>query len=89
MILGIGVDTVTISEVRRFIEEEKTNASFVKHTFIHAEIENGKVQINQAEYYAACFAAKEVVLKALAHLAPEKFFDLRIVETLNDEDGCP
>ncbi|MBQ6468960.1 MAG: holo-ACP synthase [Lachnospiraceae bacterium] len=46
----------------------------------------GKMRV---EYYAARFAVKEAVFKAVAHLLPEKHFDLREVESLHDQDGRP
>lgn len=44
---------------------------------------------NRDEYLAARFAAKEAVFKAVAPLLQNQQFDLRIVETLNREDGSP
>ena len=41
------------------------------------------------QYFAAQFAVKEAVFKAVAHHLPEKTFDLRIVEAFRREDGSP
>ena len=86
MIKGIGIDTVDIYEMKRYLQEFD---SFVSHTFTPSEIENAKKYPNQEEYYATRFAAKEAVFKALAHLTSKKNFDFRLVETLNHEDGAP
>ena len=85
MILGIGVDTVDIERIQKIQGE----SAFFRRVFSEAEraaAPEGKVR---AEYYAARFAAKEAVFKAVAHCLPEKTFDLRDVETLKYEDGCP
>ena len=45
--------------------------------------------VRDDEYFATRFAVKEAVFKAVAHLLDERFFDYRLVETLNREDGLP
>ena len=89
MIRGIGVDMVQISEIRRYLESEMLSKSFVKYTFTPGEMDAATSRPNQSEYYAARFAVKEAVFKAVAPLLPEKTFDFRIVETRNREDGSP
>ena len=89
MILGIGVDTVNIEEIRRYLKDERLGSAYRKHTFTPAEIEASESRPDPAEYLASRFAAKEAVFKALAPLTQEKAFDLRIVETLNRDDGSP
>lgn len=89
MIKGIGVDTVRISEILRFMGEDGLSSPFIRRTFTPAEQLEGLTRPQPAEYFASRFAAKEAVFKAVAHLLPEKTFDLRIIETLNDRDGSP
>lgn len=89
MIRGIGVDTVSIREVARYLEDEKLSTPFVSRTFTEAEISAADGRPNLAEYYAARFAVKEAVFKAIGHLTEEKVFDFRMVETMNTPDGCP
>ena len=86
MIKGIGIDMVQISRTRHLLE---ISDSFLSQTFTAAEQEAGKRCTDQAGFFSARFAAKEAVFKAVAPLLPEKTFDLRIVETLNHEDGSP
>lgn len=86
MIKGIGIDTVDIHEMKRYLQEFD---SFILQTFTPAEIENAKKTSKQEEYFATRFAAKEAVFKSLAHLTSKKSFDFRLVETLNHEDGAP
>lgn len=89
MIRGIGIDSVYIPEIRRYLEDEKLSGPFVRRTFTPAEQAAAASRPNKAEYYAARFAAKEAAFKALGHLTEEKAFDLRLIETLNHPDGSP
>lgn len=89
MIRGIGVDTVSICEVARYLADERLAVPFLARTFTKAETAAADGRANQAEYYAARFAVKEAVFKAVGHLTEERFFDFRMVETLNTPDGCP
>lgn len=89
MIRGIGIDTVSISEIQRYLENKNLCDAYLRHTFTDAEQKAAQGRCNLAEYYATRFAVKEAVFKAIGHLLPEKHFDLRLVETLNASDGCP
>jgi len=89
MIKGIGVDVTSIKEIRKFIESDNLRTSFIDQTFTADERKVAAEKPKPEEYYATRFAAKEAVFKAVAHLLPEKNFDMRIVETLNDDDGRP
>lgn len=89
MIRGIGIDTVYIPDIRRFLDRGAISSSFFARTFTDAERKAAGDEENQAEYYAARFATKEAVFKALAHLLRDKSFDLRIIETLHHADGAP
>lgn len=86
MIKGIGVDTVYIPDIEKQFALGKRHLS---HIFTERELAHAKEQAQPAEYLATRFAVKEAVFKAIAHLLPERRFDLRIVETDNHEDGCP
>lgn len=87
MILGIGIDMVRISEMKALLG----NLSDGTLARIFSERERAECQQKTLpeESYAACFAAKEAVFKAVAHLLPEKSFDMRKVETAHREDGSP
>lgn len=87
MILGVGVDMVTISEIARFAASP--DDAFVRRTFTPGELRAAERSARPGEYLAARFAAKEAVFKAIAHLTKAKTFDFRIVETLSREDGSP
>lgn len=87
MIRGIGIDTVTISEMARMMENMSDGA--LGRMFTGRELTAAHLSSDSAEYLATRFAAKEAVFKAVAHLLEEKHFDLRMVETLNRDDGSP
>lgn len=87
MIRGIGVDTASISETAYLLEQ--FGDTFSHKTFTPQELNAAHLTQKPAEYLAARFAAKEAVFKAVAPLLHNKSFDLRIVETLNAEDGHP
>lgn len=85
MIKGIGIDMVDIRDIKKYLK----NPVFAKHTFTVSEQQEAMKRSNLEEYYATRFASKEAVFKAIANLTEEKGFDLRMVETLNREDGSP
>lgn len=87
MIAGIGVDTTTISEIARLCSQLSDDA--LTHMFTASELDRARERPHFAEYLATRFAAKEAVFKALAPLGSGARFDLRVVETLNREDGSP
>ena len=87
LVKGIGTDMVQIKRIERLME--RLSPSALTRMFTPAELAASERASKPADYLAARFAAKEAVFKAVAHLTPEKTFDLRIIETLNHEDGSP
>jgi phosphopantetheine--protein transferase-like protein len=87
MICGIGIDTTTISEMAG-ISEGLGEGGFAR-IFTPRELAASCDVPDSAEYLATRFAAKEAVFKAVAHLLEKRHFDLRVVETLNRDDGSP
>jgi phosphopantetheine--protein transferase-like protein len=85
-IKGIGIDMVYIPTIRKYIEQ---NSAFLRRTFTSKEQKASADRADPAQYYAARFAVKEAVFKAVAHLTENKTFDFRIVETLNTDDEAP
>ena len=85
MIKGLGIDTVTISEVGRFLESE----TIARKVFTEGENATAKLESDPADYYARCFATKEAAFKALDHLMGGEAFDFTMVETLHHTDGAP
>jgi holo-[acyl-carrier protein] synthase len=87
MIRGIGVDTVNILEMENMLRRITEGA--VEKIYTAEELAASRRVYNASEYLATRFAAKEAVFKAVAHLLEKGHFDLRIVETLNHDDGSP
>ncbi|QOY60179.1 holo-ACP synthase [Thermophilibacter immobilis] len=86
MIRGVGVDTVDVVEMERLCADAQ--GAFVTHTFTVAERAQAFARHRPCERLAGKFAVKEAVFKALAPLT-RGGFDLRLVETLEDANGCP
>ena len=84
MIIGIGCDIIEINRVEKAVQSD----SFKKRVFTEAEIayceSRGKQQFAS---FAARFAAKEAVLKALG--TGLRGGDIVEIEVLNDDLGCP
>ncbi len=78
---------VKISELRDL--DQRTKGAFVRRSFTDIEREDAKSAQDPYVFYAGRFAVKEAVFKAVAHLADEKAFDFRIVETKRLSDGRP
>ena len=87
MIKGVGIDVVSISEIKRYMEI--FGDSFINRTFTEKEVLASRVCPRPEEYLATRFAAKEAVFKAIAHFTKRRLFDFRVVETLNEPDGYP
>jgi len=62
MIVGIGIDLIEISRIKKLIEK---NPHFVERIFTPKEIRYCQNKANKDQHYAARFAAKEAFFKAL------------------------
>ena len=78
---------VQISRIRHAMETLSPGA--LARMFTEAEFAVSQGKPRPEEYLATRFACKEAVFKALAQHTAKGNFDLRIVETLNHEDGSP
>ncbi len=72
MIRGIGVDLVNVERIRRALDNPKTGERFRDRVFTHSEIEYCEGRRGKYQSYAARFAAKEAVMKALGRGWSEK-----------------
>ncbi len=84
MILGTGIDIIEIERVRKAVLKER----FVQRVFSAAEAAYCRARGRQsAASFAARFAAKEAVLKALGtgHIGGS----LAEIEVERGENGCP
>ena len=83
-VIGIGIDLVEIERIEKAIARHD---SFVSRIFSTREIERCENCAYPARRYAACFAAKEAVSKALG--TGFRGFTWREVEMLEDNNGRP
>lgn len=86
MILGIGIDLADVAEIRRIVEQYGTR--FCNRVFSKEEQAYCEGRARRFESYAARFAVKEAVLKAL-RLDQGETFALRCVTVRNDAQGRP
>ena len=86
MVRGIGVDIVEVDRIRRDLEQ--SGSHFIDKIFTPREIAYCSAKANSHQHYAARFAAKEAVSKALSTgWAGE--FRWKDVEVMNDPSGQP
>ena len=85
MIIGTGIDIVKNSRIQNLIE--KYGERFLKKIYTEAEIEYCQQKTNSAPSFAARFAAKEAVLKAIG--TGMRSSSWQDIEVLNDELGKP
>jgi len=86
VIAGLGVDIIEIDRIRRTMAE--SGESFLRKLFTDGEIAYCSARHNAAQHYAARFAAKEAVSKAMATgWAGE--FAWKDVEIANEPSGRP
>lgn len=86
MILGIGIDIVEILRIKESIE--KFGESFINKIFTEGEIEYCSKKFNKYQHYAARFAAKEAIYKAIAS-GWQKGISWKDIEIQNDPRGMP
>ena len=84
-----GIDIIEIERIKDSIDN--LGDSFINKVFTKNEIKycesKGK---NKYEHYAARFAVKEAVFKALSEIVEDKYtISWKDVETINDENGRP
>ncbi len=86
MIVGIGVDIVEIGRIRRL--RERQGEAFLEKCFTPAEREYCRRRKNADESFAARFAAKEAVMKALG-TGWSGGASFAGIEVVRDDDGPP
>ena len=85
-ILGIGCDILDVDRMEREIAKE--DGGFRDSVFTRSEIEYCETKRYPAEHYAARFAAREAVIKALGGV-PDEGFSWLDIEISVDDDGAP
>ena len=83
--MGIGIDIVEVERIQQLAEEHE---AFLTRVYTEAEIRDCSKKINSHQHFAARFAAKESVLKALGvgWARDVKWTDIEVV---NDALGRP
>lgn len=89
MKIRTGIDIIEIDRIKQSIEE--TDGKFCERVYTQKEIEYCESKkMQKYQHYAARFAAKEAVLKAISQLLESKFdIEWKEIEVLNDEQGRP
>ena len=89
MKIRCGTDIIEISRIRKSIDE--LGETFKNKVFTQKEIEYCESKGKQKyQHYAARFAAKEAVFKAISKILNGKYdITWKDIEVLNDENGRP
>lgn len=86
MPVGLGVDIVEIDRMRRILDR---TPSFARKVFTQGEQDYCNAKANPATHYAARFAAKEAVCKALGTGILTDGITMQDVEVIRDSRGKP
>lgn len=84
-----GIDIIEIDRVKSSIEE--TNNKFIERVYTKNEIQYCESKNSQKyQHYAARFAAKEAVFKAISKTLENKYdIEWKDIEIENDKNGRP
>ena len=89
MTIKTGTDIIEVSRIKNCIEN--TGEKFLKRVFTEKEIEYCESKnVTKYQHYAARFAGKEAIFKAISPLLDDKFsMAWTDAEIINDEQGRP
>jgi holo-[acyl-carrier protein] synthase len=86
MILGIGVDIIEIDRIRDIIVRFENK--FLNKIYTENEIQYCISKANRYQHFAARFAAKEAIYKALSE-SGQKIANWKNIEVFNQNNGMP
>ncbi len=86
MVIGIGTDIIEIDRIKNSIE--KNGDRFLSKIYTPNEIEYCQSKANKYQHFAARFAAKEAVYKALA-TGWQELLSWQEIEIFNESTGMP
>ena len=86
MVFGIGTDLIEIDRIEKSIK--KFGNHFINKIFTELEKEYANSKGSPYQHYAARFAAKEAIAKALA-TRNNKGFNWKDIEVYNEPNGFP
>jgi len=84
MIFGTGIDIIEIERISKAIK--RWGDGFLHHVFTEEEVDYARKHRYPNQHFAARFAAKEAVLKAIGDNAHIVWKDIQII---NDRHGKP
>lgn len=89
MKITCGTDIIEIERIKQTMEDMED--AFKERVFTESEIEYCESRKKQKyQHYAARFAAKEAVFKAISVMIPDKYgINWKDIEILNDDTGKP
>ena len=89
MQIKVGIDIIEVDRIKKSIEELGDN--FLNRIYTDKEIKYCESRNkNKYQHYAARFAAKEAIFKAISTLLSDKYsISWKNVETINDQNGKP
>ncbi len=86
MILGHGTDIIEVDRIANAIS--RWGDDFLKHVFTDQEIAYAKKHRFPDQHFAARFAAKEAVLKAIGENSDISWKDIEIINQHNGKPSC-
>jgi len=86
MIQGIGVDVVDVERMKSILAEQ--GKTFIDRVFTETEVAYCEAKQNPEQHFAARFAAKEAVSKAM-QTGWSGIFRWKDVEVVNEPSGAP
>ncbi|MFC2082120.1 holo-ACP synthase [Bacteroidota bacterium] len=86
MVVGIGIDIIEIERIKKSIE--KYDDLFLNKIFTQTELDYCLSKQNKYQHFAARFAAKEAIAKAIATGWSEGF-KWKDIEIYNEPSGLP
>lgn len=88
MKITCGIDIIEVNRIKDAIE--KHGEKFLNEIFTKSEIEYCEKKVNKYQHYAARFAAKEAVFKAISEFLSNKYeIGWTDIEILNNKDQKP
>ena len=86
-----GTDIIEIERIKQNIENKKTGKNFIQKVYTQNEIDYCESKnVQKYQHYAARFAAKEAVFKAVSEQLEDKYsISWHNIEILNDDKGKP
>ena len=86
MIFGIGIDIIEIDRIKQSIN--RFDKLFLNKIYTQTELDYCQSKKNKFQHFAARFAAKEAIAKALA-TGWSKGFRWKDIEIFNEKSGMP